>query len=616
MTTAFPVDQAIGDLAPGVYVMTAEAKGATARRSTARSRRQWFIVSDLGLAAFSGNDGINVFVNSLATTAAEGRDRGAADVAQQRSAGDQRTDASGRVQFEAGLARGEGALSPAMLIAAEAKGDYAFLNLKSPGLRPDRPRRRGPRVRRPASTPSSIPSAASIARAKPCTSPRCCATPQGVAALNVPMTLVVERPDGVEYRRVAVADQGVGGRSLERADQFRRPRPAPGACAPSPIRRARGRRDELPGRGLCARPPGVRSCRRLPGPIGRRQPAEITVDGRYLYGAPASGLDSRRRTGDRGGAGSGRASRLPVRRRPTRTSTPSASRSRTCRRPTTRAKRSFTVSARQAAGNRRVRSRRRSPCGWRSPAAARSSASSRCRSCRPRNMIGVKPLFSGRSLGEGETATLRRGDGGARRQAARRETVCATNCSRSSSAISGIAATAAGTTSRSSRPAASRTAGSMSPPTSPAASRCRCTGAATGSKSRPRSRTGPPTSVAFDAGCYAEASADTPDLLEIALDKPEYRAGRHHDGRRHRAHRRQGHAQRHRRPAAGLADARRPGRHRAHSARCRQRLGHRRLCGGDAAPPARRARAAHARPRHRRAMVRRSTRRRARSRST
>ena len=29
----------------------------------------------------------------------------------------------------------------------------------------------------------------------------------------------------------------------------------------------------------------------------------------------------------------------------------------------------------------------------------------------------------------------------------------------------------------------------------------------------------PTTSIGFDAGWYAEASADTPDLLEIALDK-------------------------------------------------------------------------------------------------
>jgi len=36
---------------------------------------------------------------------------------------------------------------------------------------------------------------------------------------------------------------------------------------------------------------------------------------------------------------------------------------------------------------------------------------------------------------------------------------------------------------------------------------------------------GPLTSAAFDAGWYAEASADTPDMLELALDKPEYHVG-------------------------------------------------------------------------------------------
>ncbi|HEY4819500.1 MAG TPA: alpha-2-macroglobulin, partial [Xanthobacteraceae bacterium] len=38
-------------------------------------------------------------------------------------------------------------------------------------------------------------------------------------------------------------------------------------------------------------------------------------------------------------------------------------------------------------------------------------------------------------------------------------------------------------------------------------------------------RNGPVSSIDFDAGWYAEANADTPDLLEIALDKPEYAAG-------------------------------------------------------------------------------------------
>ncbi|MFN5457764.1 MAG: alpha-2-macroglobulin family protein, partial [Bradyrhizobium sp.] len=71
VTTAFPVDQAISDMQPGVYVMTAAPKGPTSGGSDEDSGQlatQWFIVSDLGVAAFSGNDGIHVFVNSLAST--------------------------------------------------------------------------------------------------------------------------------------------------------------------------------------------------------------------------------------------------------------------------------------------------------------------------------------------------------------------------------------------------------------------------------------------------------------------------------------------------------------------------------------------------------------------
>ena len=36
---------------------------------------------------------------------------------------------------------------------------------------------------------------------------------------------------------------------------------------------------------------------------------------------------------------------------------------------------------------------------------------------------------------------------------------------------------------------------------------------------------GPETTIGFDSGWYAESSSDTPDLLEIALDKPEYKPG-------------------------------------------------------------------------------------------
>ena len=83
----------------------------------------------------------------------------------------------------------------------------------------------------------------------------------------------------------------------------------------------------------------------------------------------------------------------------------------------------------------------------------------------------------------------------------------------------------------------------------------------------------PPTSVTFDAGFYADASADTPDLLEIALDKSEYAAGDTMTRRGHGAHRRQGHAQRRRRPAARDHDDRRAGRHRENPAHGRHATG-------------------------------------------
>src|SRR5215204_2861575 len=54
ITTAFPVDQTVGELKPGVYVMAAEA--ASAKSSDYEDlATQWFIVSDLGLTAFSGS---------------------------------------------------------------------------------------------------------------------------------------------------------------------------------------------------------------------------------------------------------------------------------------------------------------------------------------------------------------------------------------------------------------------------------------------------------------------------------------------------------------------------------------------------------------------------------
>src|SRR5262249_26374644 len=78
--TAFPVTEAVGKLEPGVYVMLARAGEKPVSQSFSsnddgdsdaysNSATQWFVVSDLGLTSFSGEDGVHVFVRSLASAA-------------------------------------------------------------------------------------------------------------------------------------------------------------------------------------------------------------------------------------------------------------------------------------------------------------------------------------------------------------------------------------------------------------------------------------------------------------------------------------------------------------------------------------------------------------------
>jgi uncharacterized protein YfaS (alpha-2-macroglobulin family) len=183
VVTAFPIDQAVGEMQPGVYVMTAAAKGpgSAGDDDSGSLATQWFIVSDLGLTAYSGNDGVHVFVNSLASTEPTANAEVRLVSRSNEILATRKTDSAGHVLFEAGLARGEGGLSPALLSVSGDKGDYAFLSLKSNAFDLSD---RGVSGRAVPAGPmrSSTPSAASIAPARRSTSPRSCATARATAS--------------------------------------------------------------------------------------------------------------------------------------------------------------------------------------------------------------------------------------------------------------------------------------------------------------------------------------------------------------------------------------------------------------------------------------------------
>ncbi len=256
VTTAFPVDQALGDLQPGVYVMTAAAKGPGSD-DDGQLATQWFIVSDLGLTAFSGNDGIHVFVNSLASTEAVGKAEVRLVARNNEILATRKTDEAGHVLFEAGLARGEGGLSPAMLTVTGEKADYAFLSLKTNAFDLTDRGVAGRAV--PAGADAFVYAERGVYRSNETVYLTALLRDgQGNAVTGGPLTLVIERPDGVEFRRAVLPDQGAGGRSMTVAAQFRGPdRDLAGARLHRPQGLV-GRRDHLHGRGLHPRADRIR----------------------------------------------------------------------------------------------------------------------------------------------------------------------------------------------------------------------------------------------------------------------------------------------------------------------------------------------------------------------
>ncbi|KRP92825.1 alpha-2-macroglobulin [Bradyrhizobium yuanmingense] len=285
VTTAFPVDQALGELQPGVYVMTAAARASDEDYQLAT---QWFIVSDLGIAAYSSNDGIHVFVNSLASTDPVGKAEVRLVARNNEILATRKTDDAGHVLFEVGLARGEGGLSPAMLTVTGEKADYAFLSLKTSAFDLSDRGVSGRAV--PAGADAFVYAERGVYRSSETVFLTALLRDgQGNAVTGGPMTLVVERPDGVEYRRAVLADQGAGGRTLSvplnsavptgtwRVRAFTDPKGASVGETTFMVE------DYVPDRiefDLSAKDKLIKA----------NAPVELKADGHFLYGAPASGL--------------------------------------------------------------------------------------------------------------------------------------------------------------------------------------------------------------------------------------------------------------------------------------------------------------------------------------
>jgi uncharacterized protein YfaS (alpha-2-macroglobulin family) len=533
--TAFPIDKTVGDLVPGIYVMSAQPSGPTDRDYEPLAT-QWFVVSDLGITAYSGGDGIRVNVNSLATATPKSGVELRLVARNNEVLATKKTDTDGTAVFEPGLSRGEGGMAPSLLVASEPKGDYAFLNLAGPAFDLSD---RGVSGREAPTGPDAfvITERGVYRTGETVHITALLRDAQGAAAAGVPLTIVVERPDGVEYRRAVVADQGLGGRNLDVAIT---PSSSTGTwrvrAYTDPKRPAVGEttfmvEDYVPDRLEFDIASKAIS-------ITKGTPIKVTIDGHYLYGAPAAELelegevnvseadgrpgfpgyqfgsapeskarhddDDDEEQADSDGENKVQQSLEDV---PATDAAGKASFDVTLDKvPDTTRPLEAEITIRMAeSGGRAVERSLTLPVTPSAP------------------QIGVKPLFSGRSLGEGQNASfdvvMVAPDGktmsrkGLRYELLRIESQYQWYRTDSNWRFEPVKKTmriADGTVD-----VAGDQAGRISLPVN---------------WGRYRLEVSTPdgdilTTVGFDAGFYAEAGSDTPDLLETALDKSEYASG-------------------------------------------------------------------------------------------
>ena len=198
------------------------------------------------------------------------------------------TGPDGRVDFDPGLSRGKGGSAPGLLVATLGD-DYNFLNLAQNAF--DLTDRGVGGRDAPAGLDAFLYTERGVYRSgETVFATALLRDAKGVAKPGLPLTLVVKRPDGVEYKRATVADEGLGGRAFAVPLL---PGSAPGKWTIQAYADPKGDaigevqfllEDYIPERLDFTLHPAKPF-------IDPGEPVELTLDARFLYGAPASGLD-------------------------------------------------------------------------------------------------------------------------------------------------------------------------------------------------------------------------------------------------------------------------------------------------------------------------------------
>jgi hypothetical protein len=290
--TLFPLRRALGKMQPGAYMILAtDAANQTSTEENVDWKpkaAQFVIDTDLALTTFKGRDGINVFVRSLRSATPVSGVQLALVGRNNEELKRVTTGSDGRALFDAAFTRGTGGSEPVVVMAYGANNDFTFLDLRRPAFdltdrgvegraSPDQIDAylytdRG--VYRPGETVNVM----TMLRDQ-----------QGKALATTQLNFVLSRPDGLEAKKWVVAKLDGGGAFSPVALTNTAPRGRWQVAAyidpkGEPVGRiAFDVQDFVPQKLKVELKPTQKVLR--PG-----SQAEIAVNGRFLYGAPAAGL--------------------------------------------------------------------------------------------------------------------------------------------------------------------------------------------------------------------------------------------------------------------------------------------------------------------------------------
>ena len=292
VTTTFAIGDALPAMKPGVYLVLAKDKASEGSQDEywTPMAGQWIINTDVALTTFRAYDGLTVFARSFSSAGPASGVKLQLIAQNNEILGEAKTDSEGKVFFEGGLLKGEGGDTPAVVMAYdESKSDFAYIDLRRSSFDLSD---RGVDGRAAAQDVDAfVYLDRGIYRPGETVHLNALVRDRDANALaNAPITVVVYKPDGQEFRRFTQTELNAGGiyqpftlsasapRGRWSASVLTDPTGAPVGSIAFDVQ------DFVPQKLKVT----VTSEAKLLDPS---QPVRFDVESRFLYGAPASGLE-------------------------------------------------------------------------------------------------------------------------------------------------------------------------------------------------------------------------------------------------------------------------------------------------------------------------------------